>query len=34
MTKCLRLYVVGFKPTHGRLPDPMLTTLSTMPLPV
>ncbi|MPC96455.1 hypothetical protein E2C01_091714 [Portunus trituberculatus] len=24
-------YVVGFKPTRGCLPDPMLTTLSTTP---
>ncbi|MPC47202.1 hypothetical protein E2C01_040939 [Portunus trituberculatus] len=26
-------YVVGFEPTRGRLADPMLTTLSTMPPP-
>ncbi|MPD00615.1 hypothetical protein E2C01_096097 [Portunus trituberculatus] len=25
--------LVGFQPTRGRLPDPMLTTLSTMPPP-
>ncbi|MPC38592.1 Coiled-coil domain-containing protein 186 [Portunus trituberculatus] len=28
-----RRHMVGFKPRHGRLPNPMLTTLSTMPLP-
>ncbi|MPC47588.1 hypothetical protein E2C01_041338 [Portunus trituberculatus] len=33
MAKCLRLYVVGFEPTRGRLPNPTLTTLSTMPPP-
>ncbi|MPC76370.1 hypothetical protein E2C01_070780 [Portunus trituberculatus] len=31
MAKCLTLYVVEFEPTRGRLPDPTLTTLSTMP---
>ncbi|MPC61420.1 hypothetical protein E2C01_055492 [Portunus trituberculatus] len=32
MTKCLRLlHLVGFEPTPGRLPDPTLITLSTMP---
>ncbi|MPC68720.1 hypothetical protein E2C01_062925 [Portunus trituberculatus] len=30
MAKCLRLYVMGFEPTRTRLPDPTLTTLSTM----
>ncbi|MPC20657.1 hypothetical protein E2C01_013610 [Portunus trituberculatus] len=34
MAKCSRLYVVGFEPTRGRLPDPTLTTLSTTPPPV
>ncbi|MPD01875.1 hypothetical protein E2C01_097423 [Portunus trituberculatus] len=28
--KVARRYVVGFHFTRGRLPDPMLTTLSTM----
>ncbi|MPC17330.1 hypothetical protein E2C01_010181 [Portunus trituberculatus] len=31
MAKCLRLYVVGFEPMRGRLPDPTLTTLPTTP---
>ncbi|MPC36018.1 hypothetical protein E2C01_029462 [Portunus trituberculatus] len=26
-------YMVGFEPPRGRLPDPMLTILSTTPLP-